>query len=58
MPGYSFVQPIISDDKITNDTEKPLVGIVKYTDSTFNVGDLVGFTPNSEYEFIIDNKRL
>ena len=58
MPGYSFVQPIKSDDKITNDTEKPLVGIVKYTDCAFNIGDLVGFMPNSEYEFIIENKRL
>jgi hypothetical protein len=58
MPGYSFVQPIKSDNKITNDTEKPLVGIIKYTDGTFNIGDLVGFTPNSEYEFIIENKRL
>jgi len=58
MPGYSFVQPIKSNDKITNDTEEPLVGIIKYSDGSFNKGDLVGFTPNSEYEFIIENKRL
>ena len=57
-PGYSFVQPIKSNDKISNDTEKPLVGIIKYSDGSFNKGDLVGFTPNSEYEFIIENKRL
>ena len=56
MPGYSFVQPIKSNDKITNDTEEPLVGIIKYSDGSFNKGDLVGFTPNSEYEFIIENK--
>ena len=34
---------------------------LKYTDNTLpniNVGDLVGFTPDSEYEFIIDGERL
>ena len=58
MPGYSFVQPIKSTNKIYNDTEEPLVGVVKYSDGSFDAGDLVGFTPNSEYEFIIENKRL
>ena len=38
--------------------EKPLVGVVKYTDGTVNKGDLIGFRPSSEYEFIIDGKRL
>jgi hypothetical protein len=38
--------------------ERPLIGIVKYTDGSINVGDLVGFTPWSEYEFIIDDERL
>ena len=58
MPGYSFVQPIKSKDNLTNDIEKPLVGIIKYTDGTFDLNTLVGFTPNSEYEFIINGKRL
>ena len=58
MPGYSFVQPIKSKYNLTNDIEKPLVGIIKYTDGTFDLNTLVGFTPNSEYEFIINGKRL
>ena len=58
MPGYSFVQPIKCDNNLTNDSEKPLIGIVKYTDGTYNLNTLVGFTPNSEYEFIIEGKRL
>ena len=56
--GYCFIQPIKSKDIFGIDKEKPLIGIVKYSDGTVNVGDLVGFTPNSEYEFIIDNNRL
>ena len=58
MPGYSFVQPIKSNNKLTSDVEQPLVGIVKYTDGNLNVNTLVGFTPNSEYEFVIEGKRL
>ena len=58
MPGYSFVQPIKSNNKLTNDTEQPLVGIIKYTDGAFDINTLVGFTPNSEYEFVIEGKRL
>ena len=58
MPGYSFIQPIKCDNNLTNDSEKPLIGIVKYTDGTYNLNTLVGFTPNSEYEFIIEGKRL
>jgi len=57
-PGYSFVQPIVSDNKLTNESEQPLVGIIKYSDGAFNKNELVGFTPNSEYEFIIEGKRL
>ena len=58
MPGYSFVQPIKCDNNLTGDSEKPLVGIVKYTDGTYNLNTLVGFTPSSEFEFIINGKRL
>ena len=58
MPGYSFVQPIKSNNKLTSDIEQPLVGIIKYTDGAFDINTLVGFTPNSEYEFIIEGKRL
>ena len=56
--GYCFVKPVKSTDKLSLDKEKPLVGIVKYTDGTVSEGDLVGFRPSSEYEFIIDGEKL
>jgi hypothetical protein len=56
--GYCFVQPIKTTDKFNMDSEKPLMGIVKYSDGTMDVGDLVGFRPSSEYEFIVDGTRL
>ena len=57
-PGYSFVQPIKSNSKLDVDTEQPLVGIIKYTDGAFDINTLVGFTPSSEYEFVINGERL
>ena len=38
--------------------EKPLQGIVKYSDGSFLPTQLVGFTPSSEYEFVVDGERL
>ena len=58
MPGYCFVKPIKSFDKFNIDQEQPLVGVIEYADKGFNKGDLVGFTPNSEYEFVIDGQKL
>jgi len=58
MKGFCFVKPIKSRDNFSQDVEKPLVGIIKYSDGSQDIGDLVGFTPNSEYEFIIDGERL
>ena len=61
MPGYSFVKPLKATSKFNTEEEKPLVGVVKYSDGTFNnfyTKELVGFTPNSEYEFVIDGERL
>ena len=58
MPGYCFVKPIKSFDKFNIDQEQPLMGIIEYPDKGFNKGDLVGFTPNSEYEFVIDRQKL
>ena len=56
--GYSFVKPLkkISDFNIEN--ERSLIGVIKYSDGTFNKEELVGFTPGSEYEFIINGERL
>ena len=56
--GYCFVKPLKSIDQFNVESEKPLQGVVKYSDGTVNVGDLVGFRPSSEYEFIVDNERL
>ena len=56
--GYCFVTPLKATDKFNTEYEKPLQGIVKYSDGTVEVGDLVGFRPSSEYEFVIDGERL
>jgi hypothetical protein len=58
MPGFSFVKPIKSDNKLDIKKEKPLIGIIKYSDGTFNKKELVGFIPSMEYEFIINGERL
>ena len=56
--GYCFVKPLKAIDKFNIKNEKPLQGIVKYSDGTVEVDDLVGFRPNSEYEFIVDGQKL
>ena len=56
--GYCFVKPLKAIDKFNIESEKPLQGIVKYSDGTVNTNDLVGFRPSSEYEFIVDGERL
>lgn len=59
--GFCFVKPLKETKQFADTYEKPLIGIVKYKDknsSEFKVGDLVGFSPSSEYEFIIDGQRL
>ena len=56
--GYCFVKPLKAIDQFNIESEKPLQGIVKYSDGTVNVGDLIGFRPKSEYEFIVDGERL
>ncbi len=60
---YCFVAPIVETDVLKSQKEKELVGILKYSNESLkalkiNSGDLIGFTPNSEFEFVFDNKRL
>ena len=60
---FCFVKPIKEDNLLSDQKEKPLIGVLKHLGSdlrSFNlkVNDLVGFTPNSEYEFVIDNNRM
>ena len=56
--GYCFVAPLKATDQFNIESEKPLQGVVKYSDGTVEVNDLVGFRPSSEYEFIVDGERL
>jgi len=56
--NYCFVQPIKERNYLNTDKEESCIGIVKYSDSSYKNGDLVGFTPFSTYEFVIDRKRL
>ena len=58
IPGFCWVKPIKSFNKFNIDQEQPLMGIIEYADGVYNKGDLVGFTPNSEYEFVIDGQKL
>ena len=56
--GYCFVQPIKDRVYLGIDKEEACIGIVKHTDGSYEKESLVGFTPFSTYEFIIDGKRL
>ena len=57
-PGFSFVKPLKSNDIFNLEDERPLIGVVKYSDGTFRKEELVGFDPVSTYEFVIDGERL
>ncbi len=56
--GFCFVKPIKQKDKLNQEIEQSCVGIVKYTDGVNGIGELVGFTPFSTYEFIIEGQKL
>jgi hypothetical protein len=59
--GYAFVKPIVSNDIFSLDKEQQLKGVLRYLDANYTFlkeGDLVGFTPNSEYEFVIEGEKL
>ena len=57
--GFCFVKPLKeADDPLNVNIERPLIGIVKYSDGTVEVNELIGFRPSSEYEFVIDGERL
>ena len=60
---YCFIKPIKNQSVLENIKEEPNVGVVKYTNNTLEAlgitpGTLITFTPNSEFEFIIDGERL
>ena len=58
LDGFCFIQPIKSEDRFNKDIEHETKGIVKYTDGSLEVGQVVGFEPFSKYEFIIDGEKL
>jgi|TARA_R100000030_G_scaffold3601_1_gene2647 hypothetical protein len=58
-----FIQPIKSKDNLTVEKEQSLIGILKYSNSSLeelgiHEGDIVGYTPNGEWEFLVENERL
>ena len=62
---YCFIKPIKTKDSylFKNCEEEPLMGIVKYInkellDLGVSVGDRISFTPDSDYEFTVDNEKL
>jgi len=60
---YCFIKPLLNQSFLNNRKEQPNVGVVKYTNNTLEAlgitpGTLITFTPNSEFEFIIDGERL
>jgi hypothetical protein len=58
-----FIKPLKNIDHLKLDKECKLIGILKYGNDSLkelkiNPGDLVGYTPFGEFEFIIDGQRL
>jgi len=58
-----FIKPLKNIDYLKLDKEQRLIGILKYGNKSLealkiNQGDLVGYTPNGEFEFVIDGQRL
>jgi hypothetical protein len=63
LEDYCFVQPIKNKDKYELNIENELVGILIYSNNGLSskgleVGDIVGIGPKSQFEFLIDGKRL
>jgi hypothetical protein len=56
--GYCFVKPLKAIDQFNVECERPFQGIVKYSDGAVQVGDLIGYRPNTHSEFIVDGERL
>jgi hypothetical protein len=58
-----FVKPLKNIDHFKLDKEQRLIGILKYDNSSLNElkinrGDLIGYKPYGEYDFIVDGERL
>lgn len=62
---YCFVKPIPAQESYIKKpfTDEPLMGIMKYPNEYLiskgiNSGDMICFTPDSEYEFTVDGEKL
>jgi hypothetical protein len=58
-----FIKPLKNNDHLKLDKEQKLIGILKYGNNSLeamkiNKGDLVGYTPYGEFDFIIEGERL
>jgi hypothetical protein len=58
-----FVAPLKDEVKIHNWLEQSLIGVLKYGNSALEAleiteGDVIGYKPFGEFEFIVDGKRL
>jgi len=58
-----FIIPIKNKDSFSLEKEQKLIGILKYGNSSLqalgiNPGDLIGYTPGGEFEFVVDDKKL
>ena len=60
---YCFVKPLINKSNLQTDKERKHFGVLKYSnrfleDAGLSPGDLVAFTPSSEFEFVVEGERL
>lgn len=58
-----FIQPIKNNDNLDLSKERKLIGILRYGNELLkragiNEGDLVGYTPDGEFEFTVDKQLL
>jgi len=58
-----FIKPLKNTDHLKLDKEQKLIGILKYGNNSLeelkiSEGDLVGYTPYGEFDFIIEGERL
>ena len=58
-----FIKPLKNTSYLSNNKERELIGILKYGNSSLeslkiNEGDLVGYTPDGEFDFVVEGQRL
>tara|TARA_R110000796_G_scaffold244762_1_gene368097 strand:+ start:645 stop:1235 length:591 start_codon:yes stop_codon:yes gene_type:complete len=56
--GFCFIKPVKEDKMFSINSEKPGLGIIKYTDGSISNNTLVSFKVGMEYEFFIEEERL